>query len=99
MNSVIIIILTVLVALSRLVPHPPNFTPLLAVALFSGITFKNKFIFCIPLGAMLISDYYIGFYNSIIWVYISLLLIYLLGKVFSNNSSTKNIILLSFLKI
>jgi len=97
MNIILIITFIIFIAFSRFAPHPPNFTPILSIALFSGMVFKNKFIFCIPLGAMLLSDYYIGFHNSIIWVYVSLLLIYLLGKAFFNYFSTINIFLLSFL--
>ena len=33
-------------AASRFVPHPPNFTPITAVALFSIIHFKNKYLYC-----------------------------------------------------
>ncbi|MBI3586897.1 MAG: hypothetical protein HY088_07200 [Ignavibacteriales bacterium] len=42
---------------SRLIPHPPNFTPIIALALFGGAYFENKKIaFAIPLAAMVISD-------------------------------------------
>ena len=34
----------IIAILSRLIPHPPNFTPVTAVALFSIINFKNKYI-------------------------------------------------------
>ena len=37
-----IIILIGIAILSRLIPHPPNFTPITAIALFSTIHFKNK---------------------------------------------------------
>jgi len=44
-------------AFSRLIPHPPNFTPLIAIALFGGAYFGKKSIAVIvPLAAMLISD-------------------------------------------
>ena len=30
-----------LMVFSRLIPHPPNFTPIIAVAIMSGYFFKN----------------------------------------------------------
>jgi hypothetical protein len=42
----------------RLMPHLPNFTPLVAVTLFSGFVFKNKFkAVLLALACMLISDF------------------------------------------
>ena len=44
---------------SRLLPHPPNFTPVLAIALFCGVEIANKKIaLMIPLIIMLIGDLY-----------------------------------------
>ena len=44
-------------AVMRLVPHPPNFTPMTAIALFAGAHFSRKlWAFAIPLAAMLLSD-------------------------------------------
>lgn len=44
-------------ALLRLAPHPPNFVPLGALALFSGAQFGRKsWAFATPLLAMLLSD-------------------------------------------
>ena len=33
--------LILILALARLIPHPPNFTPIIAVAIMSGYFFKN----------------------------------------------------------
>jgi hypothetical protein len=44
-------------AASRLLPHPPNFTPIGAMALFGGAYFARKRIaFAVPLAAMFLSD-------------------------------------------
>ena len=49
------------VAASRLIPHPPNFAPIGAMALFGGACFAVKRVaFLVPLGAMLVSDLAIG---------------------------------------
>ena len=66
---------------SRLLPHPPNFTPIAAMALFCGANCSNKFsAFLIPLLAMLLSDFFLGFHNTLIPVYLSLGLIVLIGS-------------------
>jgi hypothetical protein len=49
--------LILLAATSRLVPHPPNITPLAAVALFGGATLERRWsAFLVPLAALLLSD-------------------------------------------
>jgi hypothetical protein len=35
--------LVALLALSRLIPHPPNFTPILGMAVFSGAIINKRF--------------------------------------------------------
>jgi len=64
----------------RLVPHPPNFTPIGAMALFSAAQLGRKPIaFAAPLGAMLLSDLVLGFYSGM-WVqYAAVALIVVLG--------------------
>jgi hypothetical protein len=67
-------------ALFRLVPHPPNFSPIAAMALFSGAYFGRKGLaFAAPLGAMLVSDAVLGFHGGMLVVYGSLALIVVLG--------------------
>jgi hypothetical protein len=49
--------LILVAAASRLVPHPPNVTPLAAVALFGGATLERRWAaFLLPLAALLLSD-------------------------------------------
>ena len=61
---------TCLLGLSRIIPHPSNFTPILAVAVFVPLIMKNKLV-AIPvtLGAMLIGDLYWGFHSFMFWTY------------------------------
>ena len=40
-NESFSISLIFLLAFSRLIPHPPNFTPIIALAIMSGYIFKN----------------------------------------------------------
>lgn len=52
-------------ALSRLLPHPPNFSPIEAIALFGGAYFiKRGWALLVPLLAMLASDLALGLLNG-----------------------------------
>ena len=69
-----------LAATLRLVPHPPNFTPIGAMALFSGAHLGRRAIaFLAPLAALLLSDAVLGFYSGMEFQYLSVALIVLLG--------------------
>ncbi len=64
----------------RLVPHPPNFTPIGAMALFSGAYLgRRPLAFVAPLGAMLLSDAVLGFYSGMWVTYLAIGLIVLVG--------------------
>lgn len=48
-------------AMVRLAPHPPNVTPVAAMALFSGAFLSNRRLaYALPLAAMLLSDVVLG---------------------------------------
>src|SRR6266498_4637091 len=48
-------------AMARVIPHPPNVTPIAAMALFGGSYFASKrAAFSVPLMAMLLSDLMLG---------------------------------------
>lgn len=91
----IIILMVLMAAFSRLLPHPPNFTPVGAMALFGASYFAKKYwAFIIPFLALWASDlvlnnvvyaqmypeYYTGFsWFGNAWVYASFALIVVLG--------------------
>ena len=53
--------LILLAAGCRLVPHPPNFTPVLAVALFGGAMLPRRMGWAVPLLALVASDVALGY--------------------------------------
>ena len=64
----------------RLLPHPPNFTPIGAMALFSGAYLgRRPLAFAAPIGALLLSDVLLGFYHGMATVYSATALIVLIG--------------------
>ena len=83
-NARLLALLSAIVAAAtlRLVPHPPNFSPIDAMALFSGAYLGRRALaFVAPLAALLVSDAMLGFYSGM-WVqYISVALVVLLGWV------------------
>ena len=89
--------LVLILILSRLIPHPPNFTPIIAVAIMSGYLFKNIYLsFATLLVSMLVADSFIGFYENIFFVYLSLLfLVYIFYKL-GRKINLKNLFLYSF---
>jgi vitamin B12 transporter len=55
------ILLVLLGALSRLVPHPPNLVPLGALAIYSGARLPGRWSYFVPLAAMALSDVFLDF--------------------------------------
>ena len=76
--------LVILVVLSRLLPHPPNFTPIGALGLYTGAYADHKGTWIIPIVALIISDLVIGLYEPVamIMVYLGFIACMGLGKLF-----------------
>jgi len=83
-KNIIIISLVLFAIALRLVPHPPNFSPVGAVGLFAGCYLSHKRFWLIPLAALFVSDFFLGFYNvvSMTIVYISFFISAIIGKYF-----------------
>ncbi len=87
--------LTVLAALLRLLPHPPNFAPVGSVALFGGARLRGWQAYLVPLAAMLMTDpirsRMEGGYAAYSWatliIYTAFLINVVLGRLFLRNSS------------
>lgn len=63
-------------ALSRLLPNPPNFSPIEAVGLFAGAWLASRWLaVLVPLAALLISDAFLGFHSGMPVVYGAMALI------------------------
>jgi len=67
-------------AASRLIPHPANFTPIAALALFGGASLvDNRAAFIVTLAGLFLSDLVLGFFAITPVVYGSFALIICLG--------------------
>jgi hypothetical protein len=87
MSFLLAVLLIAFAAVSRFMPHPENFTPIAAMALFGGVYFDKRYAFVIPLVAMIVSDYFIGFHNTIPYVYGSFVLTGVIGIWLKNHKN------------
>ena len=70
----------ILIAGFRLIPHPWNFAPVGAAAIFGGMYLKKYYAIALPLLAMFVADAFIGFsWIDVPFVYGSLVLSALIG--------------------
>ena len=91
MNKLIILAIIIFAAFTRLIPHPPNFSPIIAIGLFGGAYLKDsKLALIIPLIAMIFTDAFLGFHLTMVWVYGSLILISMMGILLQNRITLKN---------
>ena len=73
-----------IIAASRLVPHPPNFTSLLALSFYVPAMLGVRFIPALILS-FVITDYFIGFHNTVYFTWGSIIFIGLISKYFTEN--------------
>ena len=101
----IISIIILLASFTRIMPHPPNFSPMAAIGLFGAAHFAKKWqAFLIPLIGIWISDLvinnfvysshssnFVWFYGGFYWQYISYVFIIFAGLfIFNKGISVTN---------
>ena len=80
-----LVFFAIILALFRIIPHPPNFTPILASAIMAPMLIKDRlFGIAIPIVAMFISDVIIGFHPYQFAVYATILTIALVSPMRKN---------------
>jgi hypothetical protein len=108
-RSCVIAAVVLLAALTRLIPHPPNFAPITAMALFGAATLTDKRVaFLMPLLALFVSDVCIeilhrmglmaswGFYSGMWVTYTAFLLITVIGLLIRHRRSASTIAAATF---
>src|SRR5580658_6329362 len=79
-RTLLALVLIAIAAALRVVPHPWNFTPVGAMALFSGAILKDRRLaFVVPLVALFAGDIFIGFHKLMPVVYASFLVSVAIG--------------------
>ncbi len=71
-------------AASRFIPHPPNFTNLIALSFYIPLIFGIKFI-PILIFCFVVTDIFIGFHSTTFFTWGSVLIIGLITIFFKNN--------------
>lgn len=104
-NWIFIFTLIVIAGISRLLPHPPNFTAIGAMALFGGAALGNKALrIILPLFALFLTDIIINntvfagsnsgftlFYPGAVWTYVAIGAIAILAPYIINKLSVKKV--------
>lgn len=98
------LVLFSVVVISRIIPHPWNFTAVGSAGLFAGFLALSSWsqikgagrwlvaggIFSLPLVAMLATDFLVfGFYEGIVFTYLALFVASILGGVWNTSSSAR----------
>ena len=104
-------LLVLLAAFSRLIPHPPNFAPIGAMALFGAAYFSQRYLaFAIPIISMWLSDlvlnnvvygqyfdHFVWFYQGFYWTYGAFIVIGFVGFFMLKKVQLKSVALASLL--
>ena len=75
-------------SMSRFIPHPPNFTSLIALSFYVPALFGFRYLPAL-LISFVITDYIIGFHNTVFFTWGSVIIIAIISKYFSNSILTR----------
>jgi Family of unknown function (DUF6580) len=91
-RTLVVLSVVVFAAVLRIAPHPWNFAPLGAMALFSGAFVRNRWLaIAFPLAALFAGDVFVGLYELMPIVYASFALSVLIGSLLKNNRTVLRI--------
>ena len=91
-RMIVILAMIGLAAVLRVMPHPWNFTPVGAMALFAGAVVKDRRLaFIFPLVALFVGDIFVGFHKLMPLVYASFLVDVALGYWIRNRRTVARI--------
>ena len=70
---ILVVGLILLAVVSRWLPHPPNFSPVIGIALLAGARFSSRpLALAVPLVALMISDLVLGWHSTVPYVYLGM---------------------------
>ena len=92
LKNLLAFFLLIIAILLRFLPHIPNFVPITALALFAGVYFGGPISYLLPILAMIVSDIFLGFHSTMIFVYASLLLTVSIGQTVKKHKRPLNVI-------
>ena len=79
-NFILPIVIILALSLTRLIPHPWNFSPMIAVGVFSGFYFRQLYLsLFVVIFSMFIGDLFLGFHSLMFFTYVALAITVLIG--------------------
>jgi hypothetical protein len=91
-RAVLVAALIILAAVLRVLPHPWNFTPIGAMAIFSGSLFRSRWAaFLLPLASLFAGDIFVGLHKLMLAVYASFAVSVAIGRWLGENRSIARI--------
>ena len=82
---------------ARLIPHTANFSPVAAIALFSGAYLSRRYFWIVPLAIYILSDVFLGFHKVSLFCWASIIIIAILGQRLQKKRNIVNITAYSLL--
>lgn len=89
-NNIAVLLVALGVA-ARFLPHPANFAPIGAIALFSGTYLVKRYMIALPLAIMVVTDFFLGLHNVILFTWGSFIAIALIGYWLRERKNVLNI--------
>ena len=87
-----VLFLIALAALARLLPHPANFAPIAAMALFGGACLPDRRLaYAVPLLAMFLTDLILGLHATMAFVYLGFVITVAIGGLLRRRLKAVNI--------
>ncbi len=79
-SFVLPVVIILALSLTRLIPHPWNFSPMLAAGIFSGFYFRQLYLsLFVVIVSMFIGDLFLGFHSLMFFTYIALAIAVFIG--------------------
>lgn len=89
--------LILVAAVSRLIPHPPNFSPIEATALFAGAyVLDRRLAVLVPIAAMALSDLFLPAHSLAPLVYACMALMAVAGRFLAGRASVARVAAFGF---
>jgi len=81
-------IIFLILALTRFLPHPPNFTSLITLSFYVPLIFGRKFILSVVLS-FAITDIFLGLHSTVLFTWGSVFIIGMISTYFKKNLLTR----------
>lgn len=92
-----VIALVIFAVATRLLPHPANFAPIAAIAIFGGAVLPRRWALVLPLLAMIVSDLIIGLHPLVFYTWGTFAVIALISNKVLKNIRPTSVVAMSLI--